>query len=147
MEVSRTAPEKVVLGRFAEEIAKRIARRTIFSLQSIKDTLSGDDSQLANAWDEICVQVQADLSMFWDVYDDTARSFVDSFVKELKAHEKAALWFQTDQGWDWLYDLDVDLDDVPPVLDDQIVDWILRDYVYRNAGGWSNERIRAYLDL
>ena len=138
--------EKDVLSKFADEIAERISNRSISELQKIKDTLSGDDSELKNTWDEICAQVQSAQSFFWDVYDETARSIVVAYVAKLKQHERLALWFQTDEGGDWLYDDEDEKDEHPPVSDEDIVEYVIHEYVYREAGSWSNERIRAYLD-
>ena len=138
--------EKDVLRLFANEIAERITRKTISALQKIKDTLSGDDSELENSWDEICVQVQYGQSFFWDSYDLTARSFVVAYIEELKEHEKLALWFQTDRGLDWLYDDEEERDKYPPVDEDDIAQYVLQDFVYYKAGDWSNKRIQAYLD-
>jgi hypothetical protein len=143
--------EKEVLAKFANEIAEGIARRTISALQNISDTLSADDTGLVNAWDEICVQVQQDHSFFWDAYDETTKMLVASIVDTLASHEKLALWFQTEQGRDWL-DWDEegeerDRDEDPPVFEADIVHYITKGYVYYKAGRWSNKRIRAYLGL
>jgi hypothetical protein len=138
--------ENDVLRAFAKEIAERISRKTISALQKITDTLSGDDSELKNAWDEVCVQVQHDQSFFWDAYDNTVRSIVTAYIEELQSHEKLVLWFQTEQGWDWLYDHVEDSDEDLPVFDEDIVKYIVQEYVYYKANDWTNERIRAYLD-
>ncbi len=138
-------PEKDMPRKFADEISERISRKTIYALQKVTDTLSGDDSVLINAWDEICVQVQYEQSSFWDAYDETVRSFVKTYIEELQPHEKAALWFQTEEGWDWLYDEEGNKED-PPVFDEDIVQYIVQEYLYVKAGAWTNERIRTYLD-
>ena len=66
--------EKDLLKKFAKEIAIRIAKKTILALQKIENTLSGDDSGLKNTWDEICVQIQYEESLFWSAYDETVQS-------------------------------------------------------------------------
>ena len=53
--------------------------------------LSGDFSGLTTIWDEICVQVQKEMSHYWDSYDLTVRSLVDYDVSELKPFEQLAL--------------------------------------------------------
>ncbi len=55
-----------------------IAERVIKSLQSLRKNclLSGDDSGLETTWDEICVQVQTELSTYWDVYAETIRNCI-----------------------------------------------------------------------
>lgn len=59
---------------------------------------------LKGVWDEICVQVQYEQSVYWDDYEDLARSSVAHHVAELAQHEREALWLQTDEGSDWLYE-------------------------------------------
>jgi len=141
----KTLPEKAILAKFAEEIAKRITRRTISSFQRMKETLAGEGYGLANVWDEICVQIQYEPSIFWDVYDDTVRSVVSSYVEALKTHEKSALWLQTGKGLDWRYGLDEYVKEIPPVCDDDITDWLVNFYVYGEAARWLNSRIREYV--
>ena len=138
--------EQDLLRKFAEEIAERISRKTLSALQKVTDTLSGDDSELKNAWDEICVQVQDEQSFFWDAYDETVRSFVSGYVEELQSHEKLVLWFQTEEGWDWLYDHGEGNNEHPPVFVDDILQYLAQEYIYKKADKWTNERIRAYLD-
>ena len=80
--------ESDVLRQFAEEIARRLSNKTISALQKITATLSGDDTELKNAWDEICVQEQHEHSFYWATYDETARSIVRSYIAELERHEE-----------------------------------------------------------
>ena len=138
--------DKDLLKKFAKEIAERITRKTISALQKLTDTLSGGGSGLKNAWDEVCVQVQCEESFFWDAYDGTVRSFVSAYIEELQPHEQLALWFQTEQGWDWLYDHGEESDEHPPVFVEDIAQYIVQEYIYDKAGDWTNKRIRAYLD-
>lgn len=58
---------------YAEALCRRISRRVIRDCQARKDCLlSGDDSVLGNLWDEVCVQVQFRVSVYWDVYPAAA---------------------------------------------------------------------------
>ena len=138
--------EKDLLKKFAKEIAIRIAKKTILALQKIENTLSGDDSGLKNTWDEICVQIQYEESLFWSAYDETVQSFVFAYIEELKSHEKLVIWLQTEQGWDWAYDYEEQNDNYPPVLVEDVAQYITQEYIYSKAGSWSNNRIRNYLD-
>lgn len=135
-----------VMQALARELAGHITRKCILAIQSMKDTLSSDDSGLTNAWDEICVQVQDEHSFFWDTYDEIARDLVAAYVDELKEYEKEALWSQTGEGWDWYCDTDNYDGEIPPVFDGDIVNHIVNKYLYVKAGNWSNERIREYMD-
>ncbi len=138
--------EKSLLKEFAQEIAIRVTKKTIRKLQKVKSTLSGDDSGLRNAWDEICVQLQYEQSLFWSAYDETVQSFVLVYVEDLKPYEKLAIWLQTEQGWDWSYDCDGERDDYPPVLIEDIVQYITKEYIYSKANSWNNNRIKNYLE-
>jgi hypothetical protein len=130
----------------AEQAAKRVARRVVQEMQKLTDCkLSGDDSGLANVWDEICVQAQFDQSEAWEVYEETGTTIVAGFVSDLSIHEKEALWLQTEAGWDWDYDTR-DANAEVPVVEDQIVDYVWTEYVLVEAGRWTNSRIRAYLE-
>jgi len=107
--------------------------------------LSGDDSELANPWDEICAQVQYEQSIFWDAYQETMEAFIGGEVQALQPFERAAIWLQTSQGEDWSFDDDESRESYP-VCEADIVAYIISDYVLSEAGRWSNSRIRAYID-
>jgi hypothetical protein len=138
--------EDHVLMAFSDDIADRISKKTIAALQKTTDTLSGEDSELINVWDEICSQVQFENSTYWDAYQNTTTSIVLGYVGKLKKHEKMVVWFQTEEGMGWLCDDEnVDKKD-PPMSDDDIAEYIVREYVFKVAGTWSNKRIRAFID-
>jgi len=107
--------------------------------------LSGEDSELANPWDEICAQVQHEESIFWDVYQETMQLIVALEVQALQPFERAAIWLQTPQGEDWSCDDDESRESYP-ICDADIVAYIKSDYVLSEADRWSNSRIRAYIN-
>jgi hypothetical protein len=130
----------------AETAAKRVSRRVVRDLQKLTDCkLSGDDSELANIWDEICVQAQLDEFDAWPAYVATGKATLGGFVAVLSSHEKEALWLQTEVGWDWDYDVS-DSNAPVPIVEEDIVDYVWKEYVLAEAGRWTNSRIRAYLD-
>jgi len=137
--------ESAVIERFAEAICNRITRKVIAHLQSMKELMSGDDSGLANTWDEICVQLQYQESVFWFAYDETVRGIVSGHVEDLTPHEKAAVWLQTREAQDWQDEPQEDRS-ANPVRDIAIVDFLLESYIYSQAMEWSNRGIRAYLE-
>jgi hypothetical protein len=57
-----------IVRAVAQKAAQRIAHKVIAELQLMTDKLSGDDSELETTWDEICVQVQGEESIFWECY-------------------------------------------------------------------------------
>jgi hypothetical protein len=103
------------------------------------------DSELKTTWDENGAQVQYEESFYWDAYDQTVRMTVASHIAKLLKHEREALWLQTAAGSDWDCEEPGDRD-TDPVSDDNIIDWVTRDYVYAEAGAFSNARIRAYIE-
>ena len=113
--------QEKIIQKIAEDEANRICRKTISLLVKITDTLSGDDSELQNAWDEICVQVQQEESFSWEIYETMTLGFIESFVKDIPSHLKQAIWLQTEAGVEWMCDFDnleenyVEQDQGPPV--------------------------------
>lgn len=137
--------EERLLATFADRVVGHVVRRAIRVLRQIKDArLSGDDSRLADAWDEICVQVQLEQSVYWDCYDETARSIVKRELERLPPSDLQAIWLLTDQSFDWRWDREDSWEEAPVVLDDA-VDYVTQ-ALYDRAANWSNSRIRDYLE-
>ena len=134
----------------AADIGKRLTQRTIRTLQGMKEPLlSGPDSGLATVWDEICAQVQFEQSYYWELYDATAHQCVAGLVAELKEYEQFALWLQSEAGWSWEWDLEhgqTNESDRPEFLLDDVIDYVVSDFIYKAAGQWQNRRIRTYID-
>ena len=143
--MTHTLSEAAIVRVVAQKVARRITHRVIADLQQMAETLSGDDSELKTTWDEICAQVQDGESFHWSVYDDVVRSIVDGYVAGLAQHERDAIWFQTEAATDWDCENPEDRD-ANPVVDNDIVQYVTREYVFAEAGRWSNARIRAYIE-
>jgi hypothetical protein len=136
--------EWIVLKKFAEEICNRISHRVIRHLRTNSTTLSGDDSPLKNAWEEICVQVQFEQSIYWDVYVDTIDLAIEGEIEKLQEHELACLWFQTPDGEEWGF-TDGDEREEPYIDTHAIVSFISQ-RVLSEAYSYTNVRIRTYID-
>lgn len=143
--MSEALSESSIVKALAEQTARRTTGRVVADLQRMKHTLSGDDSGLKTTWDEICVQVQGEESFHWDSYDDTVRAIVQGYVTQLSRHERDALWLQTDEGFDWDCQDESDRE-ADPVCDDHIIEYLTQEYIYAEAGRWSNSRIRAFIE-
>lgn len=98
--------EQALIRELADTAAKAIALRVVASLQEITQTLSGDDSGLTNAWEEVCVQVQGEESVDWETYREIMSDFVMEELAALPRRDRAALWLQTDDGSSWYSDND-----------------------------------------
>jgi len=132
--------ESDIVRQVADFASRHVARQAIRDLQRMKHTLSGDDSELTTTWDEICAQVQYEQS-----FHLTVRQIVSRYVADLQAHERAAIWQQTDAGIAWECG-DPKTREVDPVIDDEVIDRITSEYVYLEAGRWSNQRIREFIE-
>jgi len=138
----RELPSEVAIIRaLADSVCKKISRKTIRYLQSLDQALlSGDDSRLTSTWEEVCVQVQYEESLFWDSYDETVKQVILGYVSSLIAYERAAVWLRTDAGCQW------DEDEPADWSSDDIVNYIAANYVYFEAGRWSNPQIRWFIE-
>lgn len=137
-----------LIKKIADDEVNRICRKVISMLTKIKDILSGDDSGLENAWDEICVQVQSQQSIYWEMYEAMIFNSIEMVVNDIPYHLQQAIWLQTRAGFDWLCDID-DQDEAtdcePSVYIDNILNYILGE-ILGKADEWSNPRIRMYID-
>lgn len=144
--MSRSISESEVVRELADRICQRLTRRTIAGLQKMRNgLLSGEGSGLQNTWDEICAQLQLELSLSWDLYDEVVRDLSKSEIEQLQPYEREAIWFQTSEGDRWLSN-DGSARDGYPVLIDDIVEYFLSEHLYRAATNWNNRRIREYLE-
>lgn len=137
-----------VIGQFAEPICGAVANKVISELKKMKGDglLSGDDSPLKNTWEEICVQVQGDESVYWDVYEFTVRTMIAQHVKDMAEHERLAIWFQTDDCEEWQME-SVEEREVEPPMDEEAVISEIEKIVYSKADGFSNKNILAWDEL
>lgn len=133
-----------IIKNVADHTCEQICRRAIRLLQKMDCTLSGDDSVLQNPWEEICVQVQFEQSIHWQVYMETMQACVLGDVESLPTHLLEAIWLQTDSGWDWSFD-NPEAKDCPACHSD-VMDYVIDNYILKKADNWSNQRIRRYLD-
>lgn len=147
---------KALIQDYAAAVAEAVAKRVVTALMEITDTLSEDESGLGNAWDEICVQVQGEESFFWDTYREVICSVTQGELNNLPYRDLAALWLQTDDGWNWQSDVEyeeqqvtkseksLDTQRVPYVLD-AITEYILQEHLLPIAQEYTNENVAAYL--
>ena len=148
-------PRDKIINEVAKLACDRITRKVILNLQTLTSTGYPD---LNNSWDEICVQVQMEQFITWDLYDDAVRGLVHGFIAKLKDYEQVAIWLQADAASDWQRELmeNAGSEDVSMLTDDKeehvpldiddIVYYVTHEYVYMQAGTWSNSRIRDFLD-
>lgn len=136
--------EAKIVKALAEAVTQRCIQTAIKDLDNLNDTCSGEGSQLETIWEEICVQVQWEQPLIWEVYEETVKAEIGGLVAELPSHEKQAVWLQTEAGTDWKLE-DPDERDSDPVNDDHVEAYLIN-LVYDEAERWSNERIRAFIE-
>lgn len=134
-----------IVRRVGEEALKKLERMVIRDLQGLEAGLSGDDSGLANAWDEICVQLQQGESIFWGAYEMTIAGLAERRVAGLKNYEVEAIWWLTPEAEEWVDDCDVEQRGACPGPCRSDVVRLVRDRVIGAAADWSNPRIRTWL--
>lgn len=141
--------EKYIARAWALRIREPLIEATISRMERMtgSEMQLGDDSGLLDVWEEVCVQVQGEESMFWSAYVDTIDSILMGRIKMLDRDEQLALWVMTDSGWDYVYDHHADESgseaDIPLDLT-EIVDMI-RDEIMIKAADYESPTIDAYL--
>ena len=63
----------------------------VSALAGLEVRLSGDDSPLANPWEEIKEQLQHEQSVYWLAYVETMQQFVSGFVAHLSDEDLGEL--------------------------------------------------------
>lgn len=139
--------EEAVTKAWSSVLTQQILAAVMGYLQQLGDNslLSGEDSGLENVWEEICVQVQLEESIFWDAYLETIEQAIGARVNELERTELLALWSTTDSGWDWIYDHhgDKDGDQEAPVDPSEIIS-ALRGKLLAMAADDTNSNISRF---
>ena len=132
-----------IIRSIADKSCEQISRKVILQLQKMtKEMLSGKDANLKNLWDEICVQVQDDLSFYWDEYLDTITRMIIPIITKLNKEIMQCIWLQTEAGIDW-----EDVDEEEEMINyEDIAEYILREYILSKAGDWTNPRIEKFLE-
>lgn len=69
---------------------------------------SGNDSPYSCVWEEFAAQIQEGESVFWDAYEEVARQFCRKEVAQMSVVERKLLWFFTEPGQEWTWDIDYD---------------------------------------
>ena len=143
-----------IISAFARIGCEKVSGNVIRDLRKMTEGMqSGDDSNLKNIWDEICVQVQDVESAMWDFYVDVMGSLIQREVEHLDVEITSAIWLQTAEGRDWEIDIKWEIEneeseepDTTEYNIDDITRYILYDFVLKAAANWTNRRIQKYLE-
>lgn len=132
-----------VLG--AKQLCESAAKSVVIDLQEMTDLLFGEESGLANSWEEICVQRQGDESELWGIYEDTVCVLIEAHLEDLSVSARQTIWLATDEGIDWRCSDEPERGFEPPVCMSTVTKHIAGQYVYSRADQFSNDRITAFL--
>jgi len=78
-----------IICAISEAQCQHIADSVISILKSMTEGMqSGDETPLANIWEEICVQVQGETSSTWEMFIETIHQVVISNIKNIPAYFK-----------------------------------------------------------
>ncbi len=141
---SRKLSESTIVQDLGESVFERVKKEVIRTLDAMEGGLSGEDSGLSSLWEELCVQLQHEQSIFWDVYDETVHEAVQFEVAQLASFEREALWLLTDEYFDWECE-DEDERDTYPVFIPDIVRHMVESGVYEEARSSTNPNVLKYL--
>ena len=136
------SPDSRIVMLLADRATESVGRKVVRRLQQLPNETTVDIlPHLRTVWDEVCVQVQGEESLYWDAYLEQIEIFVYHEVACLPRLEREAIWMQTDPGSDWEFD-ETRLDNEPPVLEADVVQHVLS-HLLTIAANWTNAAIRA----
>lgn len=142
--------QQKIIQEFAAPVIKRLIKKVIRNLQRLDITMSGVEN--GNTWDDICIQVQSQLSSFWPQYEAAIDGFIETELKKLALHEKTALWFQTEEGKKAIADELFNLEEKEGMIGNEesiyneakVLEFLYLE-ILTKAGEYNNKRIREYL--
>lgn len=144
--------ENIIISK-AEKACQKISRKVTGELRKMTSGMqSGDDSPLKNIWDEVCVQVQGQESSLWVYYLNVIGELIRVELKLIDPETEQTVWLQTDQGADWDMDIEMKIqneEEVPEKIEaseDNIIEFILNEYILKTAADYKNKRIEKFLD-
>ena len=139
--------ESRIVAEWAIQLKKDAAVHIAKQLQRMgPEMMLSGDSGLKNVWEEFCVQVQQEQSVFYDFYLATIDELLEQYIQTLSRNAQLALWSETEQGWNWVYENYTDSDgDRNAPLDTSLVLDCLRDEVMTQALEYESQSIYKYI--
>lgn len=138
-----SSPHETLVRAIASEAARRVAARAKRQLRKMAGGLSGDESGLKTAWDEFCVQVQGEHSLFWDDYVLTVKQCIQGSLLCVSNNDRSAIYLQTNAGREWASEHETDRE-LPPLDEDEVVDHVYGT-LWRLADEDRSVRVTHYL--
>lgn len=98
--------EDRLLRAYGQAAGRAVAQQVADMLRQRKDGLAGEDSGLSSLWSEICVQVRDEEGPYWEAYEIEMLQATESALLGLSVLDRVALFFSTEEGWDWLVEFE-----------------------------------------
>ena len=136
--------ESDIVSALADDVTQSIAYQVLDRLEDDTDVKFPEDSGLRNIWEEVCVQIQGQHSSIWPAYDETVFEYVSAAFGKRPVYQQIAVWLQTEDGMDELYDDDREPNEALS-YDSGGAALSILDYLYGIASDYHNEAVDAYL--
>lgn len=133
-----------LVAKRAAAVCKRVTRAVVHQLRSMPTPIP-EIFGMKSIWQDICVQLQYDKSIEWDAYEYEAKSSVERAVDALNIEDMTCVWLQTRRADEMPWQ-DHHNDDSIPIYADDVIDYILSDYVFKKAIDSEDRVVRAWID-
>lgn len=138
--------------KLSDNLCKKIASKTIRWMQGFDTHLLEIDG-LKNLWDDVCYQMQKEEYFYWSYYDDMIIANIVSLLVDQEDYEINSIWLQTKDVDYHLSELESDgmiIDNKYKTINvscyiHDIARYIAGEYIYKQAEGWQNDRLRQLL--
>ena len=150
---------RVYRDLLASHTSKLIANHVssiIRQLQGVKRSSgmmqSPESSGLINLWDEICVQVQREYSVYWDAYEEYIVAIINESIRRLSKEEKLMIWLSSESFSEWADSFDEDdCDDAfseffPEGYDSEAIIKTIYSEVISRAEEYQNRKIATFME-
>lgn len=123
-----------------------LSGKAISVLKKLKgdNLLSPDDHDLKNVWEEICVQKQAEESVFWNTYEETIEMVILDILSRIDKEILKFLSIMDDEEYEQIENGNFNYDDYNHSIDSVLR--VLKNHVIQESINYSNRRIQNYLD-
>lgn len=138
--------EYSILFDLKEYQTQKISDKVIRTLKQLRgnNLLEPSDHGLKNTWEEICVQLQDEESVFWNAYDETVEQTINFIFKKV---DTAIIKFLSIMNDNEFYAIEKDnfrYEDYA-FSTDSACDTV-KNEVYNQARIFTNKNIKRYLD-
>lgn len=130
-----------LVGEQSKIYTQELVQKVMQELIALPYTLSGDDSHLKNVWEEICVQVQDEMSFYWNAYEDTIDNVITAEYEALPVMKQNFIKIETLSNHNSYYE---DMEGFRDISLNDISEYI-KGLVLGEADDFSNSRIEKYI--